>query len=94
MSTVQEAAMNTQIRFTTVEARENLLHMQALQEQSAQDALAQPAGETAPHRLPIRAAARVIHATAHGLWLAGDELALELADLFHGHRPHRHHHAH
>jgi hypothetical protein len=84
--------MNTQIRFTPVDDRENRLQMQAIQHQAEQDALARPPADGRPARL--HTVGWALHGMAHGLWLAGDELALELADVLHGHRPHRHHHAH
>ena len=86
--------MNTQMRYTSVDGGENRLHMQALQQQAAQDALAQPEREDAPRHSFRTAAGHTLHAAGHGLWVAMDELALELADMLHGHRPHRHHPAH
>lgn len=85
--------MNTQIRFTTMDDRENRLHMQSIQQRAERDALAQPAqAMDRPRR--VHTMAWAIHGMVHGIWVAGDELALELADMLHGHRPHRHHHAH
>jgi len=86
--------MNTQIRFTTVDERENRLHMQALQQQAQQDALAEAVNDTPPRHRRFEGVWRILHTAAHGLWVAGDELVLELADVLHGHRPHLHHHVH
>ena len=83
--------MNTQVRFTSMDSSENRLHMQALQHQAEQDALARSLADR-PAR--VHTVAWALRGMAHGLWVAGDELALELADVLHGHRPHRHHHAH
>ena len=85
--------MNTQIRFTSMDDRENRLHMQAIQRQAEMDAQARPPS-AGRGPAPIHNLAWALHGAAHGLWVAGDELALELADMLHGHRPHRHHHAH
>ncbi|MBL8145205.1 MAG: hypothetical protein JNL34_02365 [Anaerolineae bacterium] len=86
--------MNTQIRFTTVEVRENRLHMQALKQQAEQDALAESQPGAPPLQMHFDGIWHSLHAVRHGLWVAGDELALELGDMLHGHRPHLHHHAH
>ena len=48
-----EGAMNTQIRFTTVEVRENRLHMQALKQQAEQDALAESQPGAPPLQMQI-----------------------------------------
>lgn len=93
--------MNTQIRFTSVDEHENRLHMQSLAQRAEQDALAGTQHEASPRPSPFEIAGRSLHAVRlnlhtveHSLWLAGDELALELGDMLHGHRPHVHHHAH
>ncbi|HYO87591.1 MAG TPA: hypothetical protein VER79_03030 [Candidatus Limnocylindrales bacterium] len=84
--------MNTQIRFTPVEQQETRLHMQEQMRAAEMARLAAP--ERAPRRNFVRPLWHAATRAGHGLWTVADEALLELADVLHGQRPHRHHHAH
>lgn len=84
--------MNTQIRFTPVEQQETRLHTQEQMRAAEMARLAAP--ERAPRQSIFRPLWRAVAYAGRAMWVAADELALELGDMLHGHRPHRHHHAH
>jgi hypothetical protein len=87
----KEDAMNLQPRFTSVEQQETRLHMQEQMRAAEEFRLAAP--EHAPRRSIIRPLWRAAIRAGRGVWTIADEALLELTDVLHGQRPHRHHHA-
>lgn len=84
--------MNTQMRFTSVEAREARLTMQARLREAEAYRLTHPVPDMAEPRVTgLHHWRHALYRAEREAWALLAEVVLEAGDMLHGHRPHRHH---